>query len=356
MPLTCGESTYDAVFITHYHADHCGLIERINEDIPIYAGKATKMALDIIADFIDEPLPRITQIIEPGRMVRVGDMKILPINIQHSAYGAMMFLVEADGKKILYTGDFNHIDETYYSLLGNIDVLLCEGTNVGARNGLTEKDVERKSAQIMRETCGNVFVLCSTTNIDRIKSIENACRTSGRTIAIDPFLKAMTDRIARLLTVDPVGFVPNYMKKEKNPRAHKYLESEYQVFSGAKTVAKMNNLTFMVRQTMGKFLTRLDKYAPLKDSVLIYSLWNGYKATKQTREFLSLCESLGMSIIDLHASGHAYREQLEIAVLRLNPTALVPIHTESAETFREMHGNVVLLDDGEFLDCENARV
>jgi ribonuclease J len=32
--LTTGESAYNAVFITHYHADHSGLNDRVNPDIP----------------------------------------------------------------------------------------------------------------------------------------------------------------------------------------------------------------------------------------------------------------------------------------------------------------------------------
>ena len=354
--LTQGESCYDAVFITHYHADHCGLIERVNADIPIYTGQETKTVLDVIADFIDKPLPRINRVLEPGQAVQVGDMKILPLKVKHSAEGAMMFLVEAEGQKVLYTGDFNRIDEAYYALLGEIDVLLCEGTNIGVRNDKTEKDIERDAAQIMRQSDKPVFVLCSTTNIERIKGIGKACRNSGRTIAIDPFMKAVTEGVkAPLLILNEVGFVPYYIDKKKTPRIHKYLASDIQNFSGAETVSKMTNLTFMVRQSMGDFLVRLDKLTPLAGSTLIYSMWQGYENTGPTKKFLDLCRSLGMNIEYLHTSGHAYREQLETAVHRLNPKTLVPIHTESAEAFREMHGNVVLLDDGEVLDCGDSQ-
>jgi ribonuclease J len=349
--LTSGESGYDAVFVTHYHADHCGLVGRINSDIPVYASRETKDVLDIIADFIDAPPPRIDRILTPGQTVSVGDIKLLPLGVGHSAKGAMMFLVEADGQKILYTGDFNRIDEAYFSLLGEIDVLLCEGTNIGARDDRTEKDVEREAARVMRETRGQVFVLCSATNIDRIKSIERACRNSGRTIAIDPFMKAVTDSVAaQLLLVNPVGFVPNFIDREKTPRAYKYLAKDFMTFSGAEAVSKMTNLTFMARQTMGEFLKRLDRLSPLNDATLIYSTWRGYEHTGKTKAFLDLCRSLGMNIEYLHVSGHAYREMLETAVGRLNPKALIPIHTESAEAFRELHGNVRALRDNAVFD------
>jgi len=352
--LTCGKSIYDAVFITHYHADHCGLNERINADIPIYMSRETKTVLDIIADFIDAPLPRADQILTCSKEVVVGNIMVLPLEVYHSAKGAMAFLVEADGQKLFYTGDFNGIDDAYYPLMGKIDVLLCEGTNIGARNGITEKDVEAEAARIMRETTGQVFVLCSTTNAERVKRIEMACRESGRTIAFDPFMNAIIGRAGMVLYADPVGFVPHYISEEKTPRAYKYLISEIQRFNNAEVISKMTNLTFMVRQSMGRFLRVLNKLTPLTDSTLIYSMWRGYEDTEYTKRFLDLCSSLGMRIEYLHASGHAYREQLETAVLRLNPTALVPIHTESAELFREFHDKVLVLKDGDVLDVERA--
>lgn len=347
--LTVGESAYDGVFITHYHADHCGLIERVNPDIPIYMGVDTKLVLEVISDFIDAPLPRVSQILEPGKEVRVGDMKVLPLDVGHSAKGAMMFLIEADGKKLLYTGDFHDIDETFNPLTGKIDVMLCEGTNIGLRGGITDQDIAHEAANIMRKTEGQVFVLCSTTNIDRIRQMELACQASGRAVALDPFAKAILDRMAKQLILEPVGFVPHFISGEKTPRAYQYLASDIKSFSSAEAVAKMSNLTFLVRQSMGRFLERLNQLSPLRGSTLIYSIWRGYENTTPTKRFLDLCKSIGMRIEYLHTSGHASRESLEGTISNLKPKMLIPIHTESAGSFCEIHSNVRLLRDGELL-------
>ena len=349
--LTRGQSAYDAVFITHYHADHCGLVEKVNDDIPIYMSSETKTVLNIIADFINAPPVRCNRVLAVGNEVVVGDIEVLPLEVRHSAKGALAFLVKAGGCKLLYTGDFKEMNSAYHSLIGKIDILLCEGTNIGARNGITEKDVESEAARIMRETDGQVFVLCSTTNIDRIKAIEKACRSSGRTIAFDPFMNAIINNIGHVLFVNPVGFVPYFINKENNPRVHKHFYDDIRNFNGAEAISKMTNLTFMVRQTMGDFLKRLDKAAPLKGSTLIYSMWRGYENVGKTKDFLDLCRSLGMNIEFLHASGHAYREQLETAVLRLNPSGIVPIHTESVNEFYGIHDGIIHLRDGEILDC-----
>jgi ribonuclease J len=350
--LTSGKSAYDAVFLTHYHSDHCGLANRVNSDIPIYAGIETKTVLSIVADFIGEPKPRIDNILDPRNRLAIGDISITPIPVKHSAAGAMMFCMDCDGRRLLYTGDFNNIDEEDLRLStqrGAIDVMLCEGTNVGAKNAQTEEDIEREATRIMRETAGQVFVLCSTTNIDRIRSIERACLASGRTMAIDNFMKALIGRIEYPWTADPVGFVPGYID-EKKALPHKYFMEEIAFFHNAEAISKMKNLTFMVRPSMTSFLTKLDGLTPLKDSVLIYSMWKGYENHGMVGEFLKLCRSLGIRVEYLHTSGHAYRETLESTVKSLNPRILVPIHTEKADLFSGLHKNVVTLADGETLD------
>ena len=54
--LTEGKPGYDAVFISHHHADHCGLVKRILPEIPVYCGKETERILNVIADFTGQKI------------------------------------------------------------------------------------------------------------------------------------------------------------------------------------------------------------------------------------------------------------------------------------------------------------
>ena len=52
---------------------------------------------------------RKTTDLKPNEPVIVKDIKVTPLLVDHSAYNAYMLLIEAEGKKILHTGDFrNH--------------------------------------------------------------------------------------------------------------------------------------------------------------------------------------------------------------------------------------------------------
>ena len=78
----------------------------------------------------------------PDTTVSVGDIRVTPYYVSHSAADAYMFVIECDGKKILHTGDFR--DHGYlgkylkgvlrkYVVEKHIDVLITEGTML-ARN------------------------------------------------------------------------------------------------------------------------------------------------------------------------------------------------------------------------------
>ena len=40
------------------------------------------------------------------KITAFGDIRVTPFVVDHSALDAYMFLIEIDGKKILFTGDF----------------------------------------------------------------------------------------------------------------------------------------------------------------------------------------------------------------------------------------------------------
>jgi ribonuclease J len=386
--LTSGTSSYNAVFISHHHGDHCGLIGHINDDIHIYTSAATKSVLEIIADFIDKPSPRIYKVIEPEKSEQVGDIKITALPVKHSAWGAIMFLIESGETRILYTGDFNEIYEYDNMELENIDILLCEGTNVRINSKKSETSLYTDVKLLMEQTENEVFVLCSTTNIDRIQAVDSASKSCAkpRTMVIDPFMNAILNNVGYTLESKTIQFLPRGITKGVKPRMDNYISwnnkwPSSSVYKKAEKIAQSTDITVMVRQTMGDFLIRVAgekvgikppdkgsaqeyqeyrndvvKKKPFSGSTLIYSIWQGYKKTKSTSDFLDLCISLGMKVEDMHVSGHAYRENLEVSISGLKSRTLVPIHTENADTFYEIHDHVILLQNDWVLNCETRQV
>ena len=343
--LMSGKSDVNAVFVTNYHADHLGYLERINPDIPIYMNKYVKDVLDIFADFAGSKLPRVDKYLQHGHKEQIGDISVLPIYIDLKKNGKMMLLFEGDGERFLYTEGFKHIDPAYYAMLGDIDVIMLECTNFGSKDDLDIKDLEDEAVRIMYETNGHVFVLCSPTDDERIKIIERACRRSGRSLVIDPLFKTVQEQITTPLFVNPVGIMPAGM--ELTPRVQKHITTNYdidfentQYFSDTNAVAKMSNLTFLVYPSMLDTLRHLNELTPLSESTLINILWKGYEETDSVKKMVDTCRTYGMSIKNLHASNFSYREQLYNAVLQLNVIVLAPLNNAGYYRFDYIRENI----------------
>ncbi len=90
--------------------------------------------------------------IHAGQPVRIGDFSVTAFSVDHSIYGAQAFLIEAEDKTVLYSGDLRMHGRKpgmHRSLIEAvkdrmIDVLLMEGTHIGHpdHRGKNEYDLE----------------------------------------------------------------------------------------------------------------------------------------------------------------------------------------------------------------------
>lgn len=122
--LTCGDITKSALFITHYHGDHIGKICETVVDLPIYVGKTALEIFNCLENrlsFIPDPIEaekhkRIIERIQTIntfkqlQKIRIGGVTVTPIFVDHSAFDAYMFIIEADNKRVLHTGDLEDTD------------------------------------------------------------------------------------------------------------------------------------------------------------------------------------------------------------------------------------------------------
>ena len=114
-----------------------------------------------------------------------------------------MFLIEAEGKRILHTGDFRGhgylskgLIPTIRKYIGQVDVLIIEGTMLSRNNEtvLTEAELSRKAIELINEH-KYVFVHCSSTDMERLASFKNATRKMfpHRPLLADEYQKDILD-------------------------------------------------------------------------------------------------------------------------------------------------------------------
>ena len=355
--LTYGKPAFDWVFISHHHNDHCGLVERILPGIPIFSGEETHRILDVIADFTDSPRPEIHFHFKNCHPIQLDDMRVTPIGVDHSAVDAYMFLIQADGKNVLYTGDYRaaeQIPAQIRQLLGGqkLDVLISEGTNIRAEKQSSntpqnEKQVEQRACELMMQYSGTVFVLCSSTNEERIRAMHRAAKTARRTVCEDLFLTAV--RMGR--EKNTLRFVAHYTSEKKTPRTYAYFQHHFErrELLGAESLAKLpGKKVVFVRTSMLPFLMSYLACCPDEKNLLLYSIWQGYRETRSIKELLAFCDAYGIDVSDLHCSGHAYRSAIQELIRVLEPEVLIPIHCEAQDRrqFEELHPNCLMMHDG----------
>ena len=95
------------IVISHAHPEHYGLAPDLPAGVRIFMGKAAANVLDVSARYTGRPAPAVTDHLEDGVPVEVGPFTITAPRrlVDHSAYDAYALLVEADGQRILYSGD-----------------------------------------------------------------------------------------------------------------------------------------------------------------------------------------------------------------------------------------------------------
>ena len=212
--LTQGDTTRSALFITHYHEDHIGRILEAQHEVPIYMGKTaleiykcTKNYLfNILQPDGKEKLERILKRMEnvhtftPGKDMSIGPFRIIPLMVDHSAFDAYMFVIEAGGTRLLYTGDFRGhgfrskaLPKLMAVYAKEIDYIISEGTNIYRTVEIeSEQTLQRRFIEEFRQSKYN-FVLTASTNIDRIFSLYHAAYQAGRIFVCDNYQKKLMD-------------------------------------------------------------------------------------------------------------------------------------------------------------------
>jgi len=357
-------SKIDGLIISHSHADHYGLMHYLDKDIPVWIGKATHEILKINNIFLNQENNIETpNYFERWKQFQIGDFTITPYWNDHSAFDAYSFLIEANGKKLFYSGDFRshgRKKEVYKKFIENppknIDCLIMEGTTIG-RNSIKskkEEDIENDFYECFKNSTSINYVFTSTQNIDRLVSIYKACLKAGKTFVVDVYGAHLLEKLSEFAKLPSLlkGY-PNmgvYFYSQPTSKLMKdgYEEMVYKYVSKKiKKEAIINNpsdYVLLVRASMLRDLKSMN----IKDGNLIYSMWSGYKDQPNTKEFINFFEGNNCTVMDMHTSGHADVETLKEFANAINPTLIIPIHTNNKNEYKSIFDQTVLeLDDNQ---------
>ncbi|MEQ8192684.1 MAG: MBL fold metallo-hydrolase [Candidatus Eremiobacterota bacterium] len=359
------EPVVSAVLLSHYHQDHYGWIKYVHPGIPCYLGEISHRMIESRSIINNDPEPVIKNYcyFKSWEAFSTGNIKITPFLMDHSACDSYAFTVECENKRIVYTGDFrNHgrKGKLFRSFLEQcplpLDFLIIEGTTFSneEHERVTEEEVEEKLVKICNESSGLILGFTSTQNIDRIVSFYKSAIKTGRTMVIDPYQAYVLDQVG--WNVPGVNdsykikvMYSHFISKKIAETGHIDILYRYKSHKISREELHLNpgKYVLLIRGSMMKDLQIIGN---LSSATLIYSLWHGYKSEKKTQEFLSELMKNGVTITDLHSSGHADFDTIKQMVDKLQPKNIIPIHTENGDKFKEISNNIIEPYNGMVLD------
>ena len=334
-----------AVLLTHGHEDHIGgipyLLREVN--VPIYG---TLLTLGIIKNRLLEfklQFEADLRVVNAGETIKLGqNFAVEFIHVNHSIADACALCIDTPQGKIFHTGDFKLdltpidgevMDITRLGELGKegIELLMCESTNA-EREGYTPSERKvGKSLEYVFSTQNDKRIVIATfsSNVHRVQQIIDTSARHGRKVAI-------TGR--SMLNVVGAATELGYMDI---PEGVLIDISEIKRF-------RPEELTIITTGSQGEPMSALYRMAfsdhnqvtiGRNDVVILSSSPIPGNEKLISRIINELTKSgvtvLHDTIVSVHVSGHACREELKLMQALLKPRYFMPVHGE----YRHLNAN-----------------
>ncbi len=352
--------------ITHGHEDHIGGIPFLLREIDIPVIYAPKIACAMIRHKIEDGRIRTkTRIMEykESDELKFGDFHVEFFHVTHSipdSFGLYITtpqgtIVETGDFKIDLTpvdGDFNLSKLTRFGDKG-IDLLMADSTNA-EKEGYTksERTVIRGIQDVFSEASGRLLISTFSSNISRIQQIIETSMKFRRKIIV--FGRSMESNIEAAREFGYIKVPDEYLA---SPEDLKTLPPD--------------QITILCTGTQGEPMAVLSRIARgdhrfihvIPGDTIVFSSSVIPGNTSAINTLINQLSRLGASVVtnsvlyNLHASGHASRQEMRLLQKLARPHYFMPIHGEYR--MLKLHARIGvecgLAKDHTFV-CENGDV
>lgn len=352
---------YHGVFISHPHFDHIAHLRYLDHRIPIHLGETAKTILSALNEtgkgqvFVERDMKafdgsvihaNVLRTFRTGSKVKVDDIEVVPVHVDHSVPGAYGFIVHTSEGAIAYTGDIRRhgirpemtqdfIDKARES---RPKVLICEGTRVDpndTRQELSEPEVYSRTRKLAGKE-GLVLAMRYPKDLDRLRTFHEAAKETGRTLVIG--LK--TAYLLRKLRDDKISLPDPF--DDENIRVYKREMKIYKDWEKP-LLGKCVDSAWM-RENQKKAIWELEFFqlTELVDvnpagGTCIHSMSEPFEddpiSQVQDEVLNNWLKRYGIEHVQLHASGHSSMDEIFDIARSIGPGRIIPVHTQHPELF-----------------------
>ncbi|MDD4542345.1 MAG: ribonuclease J [Clostridia bacterium] len=361
------------IVITHGHEDHIGavgyLLKEVN--VPVYGAK---LALGLLESKLNEMgLLSIAKlnVVDSNSKVSIGCFKAEFIPVNHSIPDTYAVVLTTPVGIILHTADFkidfNPVNERVadlnrFSEVGNRNVLLmlADSTNATKEgHSMSEKAVGESLDNLIGRSSSRIIIASFASNINRIQQVLNLAEKYRKKVCI--FGYSMRNNIKKSIEL-------GYIKVKKGILIEEFEIKNY----------KSKDLLLIVTGSQGETNSALSKIAfkrhqkisiDKNDLVIISaSVIPGnekflYRVINEL--FRRGANVIYQSLSDVHASGHAYKQELRLLITLVRPKYYMPVHGEfmhmesNAMIAMDMginEKNIFLLENGDVMKVSSSKI
>lgn len=327
-----------AIILTHGHEDHIGALPFLLKDWPgkippIYG---TPFTLALLRARLKDLAVKGGSLFEikSGECVLSDPFRFEFIRVNHSIVDGIALAIYTPVGLLIHTGDFkvDHspidgevIDLERFSAYGDegVHVLLSDSTNVERKgHSLSEGKVGDGLSSFFEKAKGRIIVSCFASHIHRIQQIINVAKHFGRKIVLDGQTMTQNVKLAAQLNYlhIPTGVLANPVETRGfAPEKLCILATGSQ----GESYSSLSRLAWGSHQQLkiepGDQVLLSSRVIPGHE-IAINSMVNQFY--KQGADVVYDVDS------EIHASGHAYREELEYMLKLTRPRFFVPVHGE----------------------------
>ncbi len=325
------------------------------------------------ADFIEQwqSLPHAKKTLKAEDLQQArscAGLRLISFPVDHSVYGASAWAVETGAGWIVYTGDLRVSGKYREATLRFVEeaaklkpvALVVEGTRVSAKSGVTEDQVRDSCLAAVKGHSGLVVADFGPRNVERLLTFMDVARETGRNLAVLPSDAYLLDMM-RKAAADP-EMVPSI----DDSVIKVYWEYQSTLDSWKKHLRESHPESLFVRPddvraNQGDFIccfsfwdiNELAYIKPAKDSAYVFSSCEAFNEemaidARRLRNWicrfdLKLYGQLDQSDPEsdpFHVSGHASGPELAKIAEGIRPKVLIPVHTEHAEEYKSLVGDM----------------
>jgi ribonuclease J len=365
-----------AIIFTHGHYDHIGalpyLIGKIwHSNLKIFASSLTKgIILKRQEDFPQLPKLEINEV-KDGSVVNLNPFKVEFFRQNHNIPDNLGLFIQTPIGNILHTSDFkfdphpvNDLPTNFQKLkeIGKRKILLMMSDSTGAEeegHSLSEKTIEKNLEEIFKKAEGRIIAATFASLINRIQQIISLAEKYQRKVSLEGYSMKTNVEIAKIL---------GYLKVKKR------------TFVKGKEILNYpdKNQTILCTGAQGeaeavlmRIANREHPYLRIKkgDNVIFSSsIIPGNERTVQIVKDEILRQGAKVfhyKMMDIHAGGHAQREELNEMLKIMKPKFFMPIHGqysmlvshgELAKEIGLAEKNIVIAENGQIINLNPKKI